>query len=73
MGWSASAGNAGVKTWNGKPLAPGDIVLLHWDPGLGRQLTKLLAVIHARRLHPMPLTPASFAGTAPQWHSLGGD
>ena len=73
VGWSASVGSAGVKTWNGKPLAPGDIVLLHWDPGLGRQLTKLLAVIHARHLHPMPLTPASFAGTAPQWHSLGGD
>jgi len=73
VGWSASVGSAGVKTWNSEPLAPGDIVLLHWDPGLGRQLTKLLAVIHARRLHPMPLTPASFAGTAPQWHSLGGD
>jgi peptidoglycan/xylan/chitin deacetylase (PgdA/CDA1 family) len=73
VGWSASVGSAGVKTWDGKPLAPGDIVLLHWDPGLGRQLTKLLTVIHARRLHPMPLTPASFAGTAPQWHSLGGD
>ena len=73
VGWSASVGSAGVKTWNGRPLEPGDIVLLHWDPGLGRQLTKLLAVIHARHLHPMPLTPASFAGTAPQWHSLGGD
>jgi len=73
VGWSASVGSAGVQTWNGKPLEPGDIVLLHWDPGLGRQLTKLLAVIHARHLHPMPLTPASFAGTAPQWHSLSGD
>ena len=73
VGWSASVGSAGVQTWNGKPLEPGDIVLLHWDPGLGRQLTKLLAVIHARHLHPMPLTPASFAGTAPQWHSLAGD
>ena len=73
VGWSASVGSAGVQTWNGKPLEPGDIVLLHWDPGLGRQLTKLLAVIHARHLHPMRLTPASFAGTAPQWHSLSGD
>ena len=73
VGWSATVGSAGVRTWDGKPLAPGDIVLLHWDPGLGRQLTKLLAVIHAQHLHPMPLTPASFAGTAPQWHSLGGD
>ena len=73
VGWSASVGSAGVQTWNGKPLEPGDIVLLHWDPGLGRQLTKLLAVIDARHLHPMRLTPASFAGTAPQWHSLSGD
>jgi len=73
VGWSASVGSDVVKTWNGKPLEPGDIVLLHWDPGLGRQMTKLLAVIHKLHLHPMPLTPASFAGTAPQWHSLGGD
>jgi peptidoglycan/xylan/chitin deacetylase (PgdA/CDA1 family) len=73
VGWSATVSSAGVHTWDGKPLEPGDIVLLHWDPGLGRQLIKLLAVIHARHLHPMPLTPASFAGTAPQWHSLGGD
>ena len=73
VGWSASVGSAGVKTWNGKRLEPGEIVLLHWDPGLGRQLTKLLAVIHARHLHPMPLTPASFTGSGPQWHSPGGD
>jgi peptidoglycan/xylan/chitin deacetylase (PgdA/CDA1 family) len=73
VGWSATVSSDGVKTWNGKRLAPGDIVLLHWDPGLGRQLTKLLTVIHAQHLHPMPLTLASFAGTAPQWHSLGGD
>lgn len=73
VGWSATVGSTGVKTWDGKRLEPGDIVLLHWVPGLGGQLTKLLAVIHARHLHPMPLTPASFAGTAPQWHSLGGD
>ena len=73
VGWSASVSSAGVHTWDGKPLEPGEIVLLHWDPGLGRQLTKLLRVIHAEHLHPAPLTPASFAGTAPQWHSLGGD
>jgi peptidoglycan/xylan/chitin deacetylase (PgdA/CDA1 family) len=73
VGWSATVGSSGVQTWDGKRLEPGDIVLLHWVPGLGQQLTKLLAVIHKRHLHPMPLTPASFAGTAPQWHSLGGD
>jgi peptidoglycan/xylan/chitin deacetylase (PgdA/CDA1 family) len=73
VGWSATVTSAGVRTWNGKRLEPGEIVLLHWVPGLGQQLTKLLAVIHARHLHPMPLTPASFAGIATQRHSLGGD
>jgi len=73
VGWSATVSSAGISTWNDKRLEPGEIVLLHWTPGLGRQLTKLLAVIHAQHLHPMPLTPASFAGIAPQWHSLGGD
>lgn len=73
VGWSASVGHDRIATWDGKPLEPGEIVLLHWVPGLGQQLTRLLAVIHARHLHPMPLTPSSFAGTAPQQHSLGGD
>ncbi len=73
VGWSATVTSAGVQTWNGKGLAPGEIVLLHWVPGLGQQLTKLLAVIHARHLHPMPLTAGSFAGIAPERHSLSGD
>jgi peptidoglycan/xylan/chitin deacetylase (PgdA/CDA1 family) len=73
VGWSATVTSAGIHTWNGKRLEPGEIVLLHWVPGLGQQMTKLLAVIHARHLHPMTLTPASFAGIAPQERSLGGD
>jgi peptidoglycan/xylan/chitin deacetylase (PgdA/CDA1 family) len=73
VGWSATVSSDGVKTWNGRRLEPGEIVLLHWDPGLGRQLTKLLRVIHARHLHPMPLTPSSLAGETPQYHSVGGD
>jgi peptidoglycan/xylan/chitin deacetylase (PgdA/CDA1 family) len=73
VGWSASVGHGRIATWDGKPLEQGEIVLLHWVPGLGQQLTKLLAVIHARHLHPMPLTPSSFAGIVPQQHSLGGD
>jgi peptidoglycan/xylan/chitin deacetylase (PgdA/CDA1 family) len=72
VGWSASVAHGRIATWDDKPLEPGEIVLLHWVPGLGQQLTRLLAVIHARHLHPMPLTPASFAGTVPQQHSLGG-
>jgi peptidoglycan/xylan/chitin deacetylase (PgdA/CDA1 family) len=73
VGWSATVTAAGIRTWNGKRLEPGEIVLLHWVPGLGQQMTKLLAVIHARHLQPMPLTVASFAGVAPQRRSLGGD
>jgi peptidoglycan/xylan/chitin deacetylase (PgdA/CDA1 family) len=73
VGWSATVVGSSVQTWDGRALAPGEIVLLHWVPGLGQQLTRLLAVIQARHLHPMPLTPASFAGQTPQRHSLSGD
>jgi peptidoglycan/xylan/chitin deacetylase (PgdA/CDA1 family) len=72
-GWSATMSGERVLTWDGKPLSPGEIVLLHWDPGLGRQLTALLAAIRAQHLNPAPLMPASFAGIAPQRHSLSGD
>jgi peptidoglycan/xylan/chitin deacetylase (PgdA/CDA1 family) len=73
VGWSATVDGRQIQTWDGRPLAAGEIVLLHWVPGLGHQLTRLLAVIQARHLHPMPLTPASFAGQAPQRRSLKGD
>ncbi len=72
-GWSATMSGNRIETWNGKPLSPGEIVILHWVPGLGHQLTVLLAAIRARHLNPTPLTPASFSGIAPQQHSLNGD
>jgi peptidoglycan/xylan/chitin deacetylase (PgdA/CDA1 family) len=72
-GWSATMSGNRIQTWNGKPLSPGEIVILHWVPGLGHQLTVLLAAIRALRLNPTPLTPASFSGIAPQQHSLNGD
>jgi hypothetical protein len=72
-GWSASMSGDRIKTWDGKPLSPGEIVLLHWDPGLGRQLIALLAAIRARHLNPAPLTSASFAGIAAQRGILRGD
>jgi peptidoglycan/xylan/chitin deacetylase (PgdA/CDA1 family) len=72
-GWSATVAGNRVQTWNGRPLEPGEIVILHWVPGLARQMTTLLAAIHARHLNPRPLTPASFSGIAPQRHSLKGD
>ena len=73
VGWSATVDSDGIRTWNGKALEPGEIVLLHWVPGLGQQMTKLLKAIHAKHLNPAPLTQASFAGQAPQRRSLEGD
>ena len=73
VGWSAVADSDGIHTWDGKPLRPGEIVLLHWVRGLGGQLTRLLAVIRARHLNPAPLTPASFTGITLQRRSLDGD
>ena len=67
-GWSATMSGDRDQTWNGKPLSPGEIVILHWVPGLGRSSPQLLAAIRDRRLalNPTPLTPASCAGIAPQ-------
>jgi peptidoglycan/xylan/chitin deacetylase (PgdA/CDA1 family) len=72
-GWSATMSGDRIQTWDGKPLSPGEIVILHWDPGLGRQLTVLLAAIRAQHLNPAPLTLASFAGIAPQRGTIRGD
>ena len=72
-GWSATMSGDKIQTWNGKPLSPGEIVILHWVPGLGAQLTVLLKEIRALHLNPTPLTVASFAGIAPQTRSLDGD
>jgi hypothetical protein len=72
-GWSATMSGDRIQTWNGKPLVPGEIVILHWVPGLGQQLTALLAAIRVLHLNPKPLTLASFAGIAPQQHTLTGD
>jgi peptidoglycan/xylan/chitin deacetylase (PgdA/CDA1 family) len=72
-GWSATMSGSRLETWNGKPLSPGEIVILHWVPGLGQQLTALLKEIRALHLNPTPLTVASFSGIAPQQDSLDGD
>ena len=73
VGWSVVVDSDGIHTWDGKGLEAGEIVLLHWVPGLGSQLARLLKVIHARHLTPEPLTAASFDHTAPQRRSLDGD
>lgn len=72
-GWSASMSGDTIHTWDGKPLRAGEIVILHWVPGLGRQFAALLAQISALHLHPAPLTLASFAGIASQQRTLKGD
>jgi peptidoglycan/xylan/chitin deacetylase (PgdA/CDA1 family) len=73
VGWSATATADGVQTWNGQRLEAGEIVLLHWIPGLGHQMVTLLKAIHAAHLNPTQLTPADFAGITPQTRSLSGD
>ncbi len=63
--WSPTNRKAGLTTWNRLPLAPGEIVLLHWDPGLYKELLDVLAICRAQHLQPAPLLaglPASVSG-----------
>ncbi|WDL95784.1 polysaccharide deacetylase family protein [Alicyclobacillus sp. ALC3] len=46
----------GISTWNGQPLTAGEIILLHWQPGLYNQLQQVLAICQQRGLVPAPLT-----------------
>ncbi len=56
--WSAQVSpGQGLTTWNRMPLAAGEIVLLHWDPGLGGELAIVLRAVHAAHLTPAYLTP----------------
>ena len=72
-GWSASMSGDTIRTWDGRPLRAGEIIILHWVPGLGGQFAALLAQISALRLHPAPLTLASFTGITSQQRTLSGD
>ena len=72
-GWSATMSGNKVQTWDGKPLDPGEIVILHWVPGLGSQLAALVKQIQKLHLNPEPLTVASFSGITPQQKALDGD
>lgn len=47
---------AGFKTWNGGPIQAGDIILLHWVPGVGKAIQHLLPQLAKENLHPAPLT-----------------
>lgn len=53
--WSAVDNGHGLETWNQGPLAPGTIVLMHWDPGLYENLRQVLVACEAQGLVPRPL------------------
>ncbi len=57
--WSAEFDPAdpakGLQTWNNQPLSPGEIVLLHWQPGLYNELQNVLSICKKRGLVPAPL------------------
>ncbi len=55
--WSAEwLPGKGIETWNGGPLQAGDIILLHWVPGVGHELARLLKTLGKDGLHPAPLS-----------------
>lgn len=62
--WSAVDNGRGIQTWNQGPLAPGMIVLMHWDPGLYDNLRQVLTACEAQGLVPRPLPTASWAAAA---------
>ena len=53
--WSASMYQGQLTTYDGRPLRAGEIVILHWIPGLYQSLTQLLTIASAQGLHPAPL------------------
>ena len=48
--WDAIMDGGKLTTYNGKPLSPGDIVLMHWLPGLGQDLETLLGILKQENL-----------------------
>ncbi len=48
--WNAVMSGGKLQTWNGQPLAPGDIVLLHWIPGLDGNLAGLIHILQHQNL-----------------------
>jgi peptidoglycan/xylan/chitin deacetylase (PgdA/CDA1 family) len=54
--WSAVMEPGGLVTWNHGPPEPGEVILLHWDPGLTLELTRLLALLARAHLVPALVT-----------------
>ena len=56
--WDAIMADGKLTTYNGRPLAPGAIVLMHWLPGLGQNLETLLGLLKRQNLGVASLTDA---------------
>ncbi len=50
--WSAEMSHGRLSSFDHRPLRAGEIVILHWVPGLYHNLSRLLHIAKARRLHP---------------------
>lgn len=56
--WNAEMENSILSTRSNRGLKAGDIILLHWVPGLGQELVKLLNIIQKQNLGIADLTQA---------------
>ncbi|WP_407308226.1 polysaccharide deacetylase family protein [Desulfosporosinus sp. SB140] len=56
--WDAEMKNSTFSTRSGQRLKSGDIILLHWEPGLDQELLKLLTIIQKQNLGIADLTKA---------------
>jgi hypothetical protein len=50
--------NGTLTTYDHQPLRAGEIVILHWIPGMYDSLVRLLQIASARGLHPVALRAA---------------
>jgi len=60
--WAAEMKDGRLTTYNGRPLAPGDIILLHWVPGLDANLTELIHILQQEKLGVASLSGALDGG-----------
>lgn len=65
--WSAEFNptdpSKGLETWNHKQLSPGEIIILHWQPGIYNQIETILALCKKLNLHPAPLVLSNDTST----------
>ncbi|MDR3585569.1 MAG: polysaccharide deacetylase family protein [Desulfosporosinus sp.] len=48
--WNAVMSKGVLQTYNGKPIQPGSIILLHWEPGLSTQIKDLMGILQQEHL-----------------------